>query len=70
MDILKLVEISLLVVGAASVAALGLEGALQLIAPKTETTADDKVLGVLGKVVKALSWLKGVLDGVALNFKK
>ena len=70
MDILKLVEIALVVIGAASVAALGIQGALELIAPKTESTVDDKALGFVGKLTAGLKWLKAVLDGVALNLKK
>ncbi len=70
MDLLKYVEIALLVVGAASVAAVGLDGAVTLIAPKTASEVDDKVATVLHKVVKALNWVKGILDTVALNLKK
>ncbi len=70
MDFAKYVEYGLLAVGAASVAALGLHGALLLVAPKTASTVDDKAVGVLGYVVKALGYAKKGLDFLALNLKK
>jgi hypothetical protein len=70
MDYMKMLEWALLSIGAASVAALGLQGALVLFAPKTATTADDKAASLLGKLAGGLRWLKGVLDALALNLKK
>lgn len=70
MDPLKYIELFILFVGAASVGAAGLHGALALVAPKTESAVDDKIQGALGKVVSALEWVKKLLDSLALNFKK
>lgn len=56
MDLMKIFEIVMVVVGVASVAAAAL-------APLTDTKLDDKAAGLLGK-------LKKLLDAVALNLKK
>lgn len=70
MTIEKIVELVALIVGGASIVSASLYAALALIAPKTESDADDRALGFLDKVVKGLTWLKSLVDAVALNFGK
>ena len=56
MDWMKIVEIAVVVVGAASVVAVA-------VAPLTDTKIDDKLAGIFSKAKK-------LLDAVALNLKK
>ncbi len=64
-------EYALLVLGALVAVLGGLHGALALLAPKTESTVDDKALGFVDKVKAAVEWLAGklaaLLGGVTVS---
>lgn len=61
MDLSKLGEGALLALGVVLAVLLGIRVALALLAPKTESDLDDRALGVVDKVVRALEWVRDKL---------